>query len=303
MKARQVLFFLLGVFALLGIGWMAFPADGVNVGGMTLRFASYEKMVREASEEKVDVDSVLNAVSSRFAMQQDTLSFYRSFFRENPDRIYLPGDDYTFFDPVFRSFERARHSGKTVRVAHYGDSQIELDRISSDLREALQTRFGGSGTGMFPALTTIPSASISRSSSGGFAFYTMYGDSTTVRAGHNRYGVLSQVVSLSGSGTVSLRAHRQKSTKNHVRNFSSVSVLYGRASQGFTVQAVSDTLNRTDNKLRGYEKELQLIEKSRRIREHLDDMRDILDRSDEGHRDSESVKKMHDLIDSIEEEL
>ena len=51
MKARQVLFFLLGVFALLGIGWMAFPADGVNVGGMTLRFASYEKMVREASEE------------------------------------------------------------------------------------------------------------------------------------------------------------------------------------------------------------------------------------------------------------
>ena len=202
---------------------MAFPADGVNVGGMTLRFASYEKMVREASEEKVDVDSVLNAVSSRFAMQQDTLSFYRSFFRENPDRIYLPGDDYTFFDPVFRSFERARHSGKTVRVAHYGDSQIELDRISSDLREALQTRFGGSGTGMFPALTTIPSASISRSSSGGFAFYTMYGDSTTVRAGHNRYGVLSQVVSLSGSGTVSLRAHRQKSTKNHVRNFSSVS--------------------------------------------------------------------------------
>ena len=242
MKARQVLFFLLGVFALLGIGWMAFPADGVNVGGMTLRFASYEKMVREASEEKVDVDSVLNAVSSRFAMQQDTLSFYRSFFRENPDRIYLPGDDYTFFDPVFRSFERARHSGKTVRVAHYGDSQIELDRISSDLREALQTRFGGSGTGMFPALTTIPSASISRSSSGGFAFYTMYGDSTTVRAGHNRYGVLSQVVSLSGSGTVSLRAHHQKSTKNHVRNFSSVSVLYGRASQGFTVQAVSDTL-------------------------------------------------------------
>jgi predicted DNA-binding protein YlxM (UPF0122 family) len=72
---------------------------------------------------------------------------------------------------------------------------------------------------------------------------------------------------------------------------------------GISRQAVSDTLNRTDNKLRGYEKELQLIEKSRRIREHLDDMRDILDRSYEGHRDSESVKKMHDLIDSIEEEL
>ena len=233
----------MGVFALLGAGWLAFPAEGVDVGGMNLRFASYRKMVQEASEAKVDVDSVLSAVGGRFAMRDaDTLAYYKDFFYDNPDRIWLPDDDYTFFDPVFRDFERAALQGRTVRVVHYGDSQIEMDRISADLRQALQERFGGSGTGMFPALSNVPSASINKSASGGFVQYTMYGDSTTVRAGHNRYGVMAQVVALTGGGTVSLRATKAKTARERTKTFSSVSLLYGRASGGFSAKVVSDTL-------------------------------------------------------------
>ena len=227
---------------MLGTAWAVFPAEGVRVGGKRLRFASYAGRLRDAAERKVDVDSVLNTLDGRFAMQADTLAFYRQFFYENPDRIYLPEDDYTFFDPVFRAFERARREGKTVRVAHYGDSQIELDRISSNLREALQTRFGGRGTGMFPALTTTPMASVSHYASGGFISYTMFGDSTTRRAGHRRYGPLAQVTGFNGNGTVNLRAQKQKSTLEHVRTFQSVSILYGRASDDFTVTVQSDTL-------------------------------------------------------------
>ena len=243
MKARQVLLFILGVFLMLGAAWAVFPAEGVRVGGRNLRFASYKGRVRDAMERKVDVDSVLNALDGRFAMHEDTLAFYRTFFFENPDRIYLPDDDYTFFDPLFCAFEQARDSGRTVRVVHYGDSQIEMDRISANLREALQERFGGSGTGMFPALTTTPMASVSHYASGGFGFYTMIVDSTTRRAGHNRYGPLAQVSNLYGSGTVTLRASKEKSTLEHVRTFQSVSMLYARASDDFSVAVQSDTLN------------------------------------------------------------
>ena len=242
MKARQVLLFILGVFLLLGAAWAVFPAEGVRVGGRRLRFASYAGRVRDAKERKVDVDSVLAAMERRFAMQEDTLAFFRQFFYENPDRIYLPGDDYAFFDPVFRAFEQARDSGRTVRVAHYGDSQIEMDRISQNLREALQTRFGGCGTGMFPAMTTTPMATVSRYASGGFGFYTMVVDSTTQRAGHNRYGPLAQVTGLWGGGTVSLRARKEKSIPEHVKAFQSVSVLYGRASEDFSATVQADTL-------------------------------------------------------------
>ena len=227
---------------MLGAVWAVFPAEGVRIGGKRLRFASYQGHLRDLQERKLDLDSLLMAKQGRFKMQQDTLAYYREFFYEDPDRIYLPDDDYTFFDPVFQAFERARKEGKTVRVVHYGDSQIELDRISSNLRDALQERFGGEGTGMFPALTRTPMASISHSAAGGMAGFPMVGDSLTRRAGHNRYGPLSQVVSVQGSGTVSLRALRQKSTLERVKHFSSVSVLYGRASDDFAVTAQSDTL-------------------------------------------------------------
>ena len=242
MKARQVLIFFLGVFAMLGVLWLTAPADGVPIGPLTLRFASYQRTLRDAAEAKVDVDSVLNAVDARFQMEADTLQYYRKFFYDNPDRIYLPDDDYTFFDPFFKELELASAHDKTVRVVHYGDSQLEMDRISQDLREALQQRFGGSGTGMFPALSNVPSASISKSASGGFVQYTMYGDSTTMRAGHNRYGILAQVVQLSGGGTVSLRATKNKTAREGVKTFSTVTVLCGRQSKDFSVRAVSDTL-------------------------------------------------------------
>ncbi len=241
MKARQVLLFFVGVFALIGVLWLAAPADGVPVGPLTLRFASFQRTLRDAKEVKVDVDSVLSGVEGRFAMEgSDTLQFYRKFFYENPDRIYLPNDDYTFFDGVFKELERAKD--RTVRVVHYGDSQIEMDRISQDLREQLQGRFGGIGTGFFPALGNVPSASISRSANGGFVQFTMYGDSTTVRAGHNRYGILAQVVRLDGGGTVTLRSTRNKNARERVKTFSSVSLLYGRPSASFSARAVSDTL-------------------------------------------------------------
>lgn len=241
MKARQVLLFIAGVFALLGALWLATPADGVPVGPLTLRFASYRGDLRDAAERKVDVDAVLSEVEGRFEMaDQDTLQYYRQFFYENPDRIYLPGDDYKYFDEMFREMERSRD--RVVRVVHYGDSQIEMDRISQDLREQLQQKFGGIGTGFFPALGNVPSASIMKSASGGFVQYTMYGDSTTMRAGHNRYGILAQVVKLSGGGTVTLRSTRNKNARERVKTFSSVSLLYGRASQNFKASVQSDTL-------------------------------------------------------------
>ncbi|MBP3203318.1 MAG: hypothetical protein J6M31_06935 [Bacteroidales bacterium] len=242
MKARQVLLFIWSIILVLVGLWLVMPSDGVAAGPVQLRFASREADLRDAAEVKVDVDSVLEAVNRRFAVERDTLNYYRKFFTENPDRIYLPNDDDHYFDAVFQHMEKAAASGRTVRVAHYGDSQIEMDRISQDLRDALQQRFGGSGTGMFPALGNVPSASISRTSSGGFVQYTMYGDSTTARAGHNRYGPLAQVVQLSGGGTVTLRPTANKNAREGAKEFSSISVLYGRASRDFSLKMKADTL-------------------------------------------------------------
>ena len=251
MKARQVLLFLVGVFAALFVLWLVFPADGVAAGPVTLRYSLYARALADAKTAKVDVDSVLRQVDARFRMEDDTLDFYRKFFYENPDRIYLPEDDVCFFDSLFCQLEQAQGQARTVRILHYGDSQIEMDRISADLRQGLQDRFGGAGTGFFPAVGNVPSATISKSASGAFVQYTMYGDSTTMRAGHSRYGMMAQVVQLSGGGSMSVRASRNKAALPGVLTFSSISVLYGRPSDGFSIKVVSDTLKPVVNTQKG----------------------------------------------------
>ena len=50
-----------------------------------------------------------------------------------------------------------RESGeRKVRVMHYGDSQIEEDRMTMQIREQLQKQYGGRGVGLMPLLQTIP---------------------------------------------------------------------------------------------------------------------------------------------------
>lgn len=65
---------------------------------------------------------------------------------------------------------------------------------------------------------------------------------------------------------------------------------------GVSRQAVSDTLNRTDDKLRKYEQELGLIKKTRVIEKCLDEMRKTLD---EEKPDKEKLKKIADRIEEV----
>ncbi|MBQ6771494.1 MAG: hypothetical protein IJP44_11035 [Bacteroidales bacterium] len=246
MKPIKTLIFIFSIMLLLVAGWLFFPADGLALGGLTLRFPSYVEELGQDEEVVVDVDAVMDNVKKSFEMtcsetMYDSLVFFRDYLKGNPNRIYLPDDDYTFFDTLFAQFERAQAEGMTYRVMHYGDSQIEMDRISSVLRQKLQELFGGSGPSMIPAIQTVATISVSQRASG-LKRYTLYGDSTTRRAGHNRYGVMSQFGQVTGEGSVSFTQTGHSQAFEKAKEISSVSVLLGRNSQGFTASLRCDTL-------------------------------------------------------------
>ncbi len=60
-----------------------------------------------------------------------------------------------------------------VRIAHYGDSQLEGDRMTCVVREKFHEKFGGSGIGYVP-MKDIPPVSYIRKSSGNWARYTVF---------------------------------------------------------------------------------------------------------------------------------
>ena len=85
----------------------------------------------------------------------DSLDYYQQIFASASASIQFPRNDASLFDAFFSAMEQAQSEGKVVRVLHYGDSQIEQDRITSSLRGNWQSRFGGSGCGFVPAIQMV----------------------------------------------------------------------------------------------------------------------------------------------------
>jgi lysophospholipase L1-like esterase len=243
MKPIRILIFIFSIILILGVAWYFFPAEGLAVGKHSLRFPSYEEDLAPEKEE-VDVDAVLNRVNKSFEMTcsdnlLDSLRFFRSYLKDNPNRIYLPNDDYTYFDPLFYQLEHANEEGKTYRIMHYGDSQIEMDRITSVLRQKLQELFGGSGPNMIPAIQPVSTISVTQNASN-LTRYMVYGDAA--RASHNRYGVMSQFGQVRGTGSISFTRTSHSQSFEKAKEISSVSVLLGKNSKSFTAILKCDTL-------------------------------------------------------------
>lgn len=96
---------------------------------------------------------------------------------------------------------------RRVRVLHYGDSQIEEDRMTMQIREALQKRYGGQGVGLMPLAQTIPTRTTRQelqmngkiiTPQNGPKRYLVYGPKRDQRK-DGMYGVMGQVAILADS--------------------------------------------------------------------------------------------------------
>ena len=85
--------------------------------------------------------------------------------KESPSSCVLPPssvEEVQGDSDVLRAFRQGLEevNRRTVRVVHYGDSQIEEDRMTQTLRRHLQALYGGGGVGMLPLHQTIPTRTI-----------------------------------------------------------------------------------------------------------------------------------------------
>lgn len=221
MKSGKILVFFACIIAALASLGAVFPVDGVEVAGHHVGFASLHGLV--ADREEVVVEPV-PVESPELLQLRDSVVYYRSLVSNSDLRFWLPDEHY--LDAFWSSVERARRDGRTVRVLHYGDSQIEMDHISSRLRSHLQQRFGGGGPGMVPFRTITPSMTVRQGTYGELTHLASFGDSTVVRS-RGDYGVMMQCFRLGGgtAGTT-LRASQSTSVDDRAKRFSRITLLY-----------------------------------------------------------------------------
>lgn len=112
--------------------------------------------------------------------------------------------DLSYLDLLFSALDSARV--RHVRIIHYGDSQIEEDRITSSLREHFQTQFGGYGPGLLPAVQTVMKMTVRQYCSPELGYNLAYG-SAEARASHMGYGPMAQFSQVYGSATLNYRGY------------------------------------------------------------------------------------------------
>ena len=166
MNARKTLLFLFSVMAGLALLCYYFPTDGISLGwGINLHMPSPGEVLgaetpEEVEEEVAPEDTMPDLTPEQLLeLRQDELTAakveeFRAYSEKNVARIYMPDDDETYLDAFWDAMQTG--SSQHVRIMHYGDSQIECDRITSMLRQRFQESFGGMGVGLVPALQSVP---------------------------------------------------------------------------------------------------------------------------------------------------
>ncbi|MBO4504082.1 MAG: hypothetical protein J5730_04665 [Bacteroidales bacterium] len=224
MKPYKILIFILLIICALGAISLFFPKDGLRIGKKELHFPTMEQVLTGPEESKVELKEEVDSVALKQLNDlKDTLHQYQVALTEQTGHFYLPNDDVSFFDRLFAKMEQARRNHEVVRVLHYGDSQIEMDRISCNLRSYFQSTFGGGGPGLVPVIQTIPSFAVSQSASGALTLYASYGEGARTRG---NYGLMCKCYHLAGGATFTAYASRHKDTDPRVKRFSNVTLLY-----------------------------------------------------------------------------
>lgn len=226
MKPGKISLFFACIIIALAIICACFPSDGVTVGGHSFYLPSIHSLAEankpapEVDPEEERMDSMLLAEAEEIT---DSIVYIQAHCDSSDTRFWLP--DSTFFDAFWAAAEGAADNDRVVRVMHYGDSQIEMDRMSAQLRAYMQATFGGGGPGMIPYRTIIPTYAVRQSTSGNLVHLSSFGDSTVTRSRGN-YGPMMQCFRMDGQATLTIKASTHSSVDNAVKQFSRVMLVF-----------------------------------------------------------------------------
>lgn len=216
MKPFSILAFFVAIMASLLVIMLIFPKEGISLtNDISMNFPTFTDWMAETKSRPDSVKTILDNIEiptddeddTAFVNIQvdtiqnadaDTVANQYSEYVPLPiaiDSIHqpleLPPSGVACLENIFGALADAEQLQSMVRILHYGDSQIETDRITGYMRSKLQAQFGGSGPGLVPAKSPYDYKSpIHVVNSGEWRRYTVFPKIDTTIT-HYRYGVLA----------------------------------------------------------------------------------------------------------------
>jgi lysophospholipase L1-like esterase len=217
MKPFYSFLFALGVFGALFIISLLIPEKGIPLAnGDTINFPQYTDLLYKDTNQYKDItyiieeteiftdtipplthDSISDSISDVKnetvveKVVQTIIGASEVELKNNIQKIEFSEGNEKILHPLYYAMINAKLNNELIRILHYGDSQIEGDRISSYIRNQLQSKFGGSGVGLLPPVQQYNyQISIKHYTSNNWYRYTNFPHSNSA-INHKRYGLMA----------------------------------------------------------------------------------------------------------------
>lgn len=294
-KPAHTLLFIIITFVVLGaISWY-FPEEGV-----TIKFPSIRQLFSQKKESKKDISSILALSDSvEVTMKNDSLELTNTIdinsaqdsllanatsdslgkvIKQKIASLQIPNNtvrdtsnhlittiqykngNKSALNSFFQALNNIHKEPKSIRILHYGDSQIEGDRFSSFLRLKLQHLFGGEGPGLISFMPVAPSVSNKISWSDSWSRYPVFSGKDK-RVKHSNFGAMAHFTRFNNYSTITdttavksawIKIVTSKNGGGKVTDFKKMKLFYGGAQTKTEVELYENgTLNNSDSLVKG----------------------------------------------------
>lgn len=268
---RSLLFILCVMALLLLLSW-AVPKEGINIGSLNISFPTLTDIFNPQKVEYADITNIIsdstltNADSTLTGLENIPDSLFAQTISDLLHPLQFADSPGTALWPFYQNLMVNKG---LIRVVHYGDSQIEGDRITGYLRQRFQERFGGGGVGYIPAVKVENvSLPVELESVGTWTRYTIYGKRDT-SIHHKKYGLAGSFARFSPAEIDSahsqnpyeatLNISHNSSSYQNCFNFDRLKLLYNNASKPIIAELSADDAA-TDFKILSAGEDLQTAE-------------------------------------------
>ena len=206
MHPKKILFFIIGVlvalftmtlFSSYHITDSGTVREGISFGNTMLRyptpdilgmlFKSKEKENNKLNELIKETNTIVDEKTDKLGTNDTIANDSLHKLESNVEgKIYYPGNR---IDYIKRLKNKLRQG--VCQIVHYGDSQIEGDRITGYVRNRLQLAFNGGGPGFFPIKVVYNQNSIDITTSGNWVRYAFFDRKQRRKVGHDMYGLFA----------------------------------------------------------------------------------------------------------------
>ncbi|MEO6346896.1 MAG: lipase [Aquaticitalea sp.] len=171
--------------------------DGFFIGKTTVKYPTTSSFLMRRSEDKVqiksidslvvNVEKIINVDDAKEETTTIKIPDLSKIDTSKVQRIAYPKNRNIFIKQLYEDLTNG-----SCRIIHYGDSQLEGDRISAYLRNRLQGLYGGSGPGFVPIVQVYQQISANVTPSENWSRFA-YFDPTQEKFAHKKYGIYSSL--------------------------------------------------------------------------------------------------------------